>query len=82
MDDNASVANFVAKIHFSREAMRDSHRRMADPEGLEPPTPWFEAKCSIQLSYGSAQVFARRENLISTCESGTETQNAICESGQ
>jgi hypothetical protein len=29
-----------------------------DPEGLEPPTPWFEAKCSIQLSYGSAKSFA------------------------
>src|SRR5690606_36505324 len=27
--------------------------RMADLEGLEPPTPWFEAKCSIQLSYRS-----------------------------
>jgi len=21
------------------------------PEGLEPPTYWFEASCSIQLSY-------------------------------
>ncbi len=28
---------------------------MARPEGLEPPTPWFEAKCSIQLSYGRAE---------------------------
>ena len=27
---------------------------LARPEGLEPPTPWFEAKCSIQLSYGRA----------------------------
>ncbi len=26
---------------------------MADLEGLEPPTPWFEAKCSIHLSYRS-----------------------------
>ncbi len=25
--------------------------KMARSEGLEPPTPWFEAKYSIQLSY-------------------------------
>ena len=24
---------------------------MVRPEGLEPPTYWFEASCSIQLSY-------------------------------
>ncbi len=24
------------------------------PEGFEPPTPWFEAKYSIQLSYERA----------------------------
>ena len=29
---------------------------MADLEGLEPPAPWFEAKCSIQLSYRSVPV--------------------------
>src|SRR5580704_10115591 len=26
--------------------------RMVRPEGVELPTLWFEAKCSIQLSYG------------------------------
>ena len=27
-------------------------QKMARPEGLEPPTTWFEARYSIQLSYG------------------------------
>ncbi len=31
---------------------RDEVKRLARPEGLEPPTPWFEARYSIQLSYG------------------------------
>ena len=26
-------------------------KEMARPEGLEPPTLWFEARCSIRLSY-------------------------------
>jgi hypothetical protein len=25
---------------------------MVRPEGVEPPTYWFVASCSIQLSYG------------------------------
>ena len=26
--------------------------KMVRPEGVEPPTYWFVASCSIQLSYG------------------------------
>ena len=26
--------------------------KVVRPEGVEPPTYWFEASCSIQLSYG------------------------------
>src|SRR5262245_23191601 len=34
---------------------------MATPEGLEPPTYWFEANRSIQLSYGvSIWILLRR----------------------
>jgi hypothetical protein len=40
------------------EPGRDFQGNLVDLEGLEPPTPWFEAKCSIQLSYRSSFRYA------------------------
>ena len=36
----------------NRRATRSHATNLVRPEGLEPPTLWFEARCSIQLSYG------------------------------
>src|ERR1700719_2180143 len=37
---------------FAAELSRKSLKRVARPERFELPTLWFEARCSIQLSYG------------------------------
>jgi hypothetical protein len=46
----------------AKKKARDVNRRpflkLARPEGFEPPTPWFVAKYSIQMSYGRVE---RRE---------------------
>jgi hypothetical protein len=36
---------------------------MVRPERFELPTPWFEAKYSIQLSYGRTVVLKRAETI-------------------
>jgi hypothetical protein len=34
-----------------------SRKKVARPERFELPTLWFEARCSIQLSYGRVKQF-------------------------
>jgi hypothetical protein len=50
--------NSLKILEFAPQSKRRQNQRnevwrgVVRPEGFEPPTLWFEAKCSIQLSYG------------------------------
>src|SRR5579862_8730377 len=49
---------------FRAELNRKSSKRVARPERFELPTLWFEARCSIQLSYGRVTVSLPKESSV------------------
>jgi hypothetical protein len=40
------------KNSFIKKDRKEDYDNLVHPAGFEPTTPWFEAKYSIQLSYG------------------------------
>ena len=58
----------VASIEVAVEEF-DLGSKLARPEGLEPPASWFEAKRSIQMSYG------RKDLLLSDLTDGSAGEN-------
>jgi hypothetical protein len=58
--------NGIYRLEQTTQAVteRGFQEEVVRPERFELPTLWFEAKCSIQLSYG------RRKQVYSTKSSG------------
>ena len=48
---------------------------MVRPEGVEPPTYWFVASCSIQLSYGRTLLWMQLSKDIGNC--GLDQPSAV-----
>ncbi len=49
------ILEFAVQSKPAPNRLNTNLEELVRPEGLEPPTLWFEARCSIQLSYGRAK---------------------------
>ena len=54
---SGTVTKTVTNLEGEREEEMQPVDYMVRPEGLEPPTPGSEVRCSIQLSYGRTWLF-------------------------
>src|SRR5260370_487710 len=50
--NSLTILEFAAQSKHRQNQWKQVWKGVVRPEGFEPPTLWFEAKCSIQLSYG------------------------------
>ena len=77
-DRTALVSNSTWSLGI--EGMKVGWVWMVRPEGVEPPTYWFVASCSIQLSYGRTLLWRQLSNDISTHDPDQLPASQPCES--
>ena len=59
------VQNIVHCLTDTTLQILPLYTKLARPEGFEPPTAWFVARYSIQLSYG--RVFCDQRIMVGEC---------------
>lgn len=52
---NSNSFSLINSLNYSHDEELSFKTNFARPEGFEPPTSWFEATRSVQLSYGRSQ---------------------------